>query len=151
MFKAKTVLPIIVAILPATKGKTHPNRFALVIHVELHLCLHLFINRSKKLIKFISQTVLYRGNVIEHAEISYHNQFKEKTRQKNHSVHLQNMLTFYQPSNLSRPSVPDEGYTSNPSCTLSQVTFLCCEKANKYLSDRCIPGIILSLLIVLKC
>ena len=54
MFKAKTVLPIIAAILPATKGKTHPNRFALVIHVELHLCLHLFINRSKKLIKFIS-------------------------------------------------------------------------------------------------
>ena len=56
--------------------KTHPNRFVLVPRMELHRRLHLFINRSRKLIKFITYTVIYRGNSSEYAEIYYYKQFK---------------------------------------------------------------------------
>ena len=47
MFKAKTVLSIIAAVLQATMGRPIQNRFAKVFRVELHRRLHLFINRSR--------------------------------------------------------------------------------------------------------
>jgi len=95
--------------------KTHPNRFVLVPRVELHRRLHLFINMSRKLIKFITYTIIYRGNSSEHAEIYYYNQFKEKKSFCTPSKYV----TFHQSTKLSRPSVPNEDYNRNPLCTLN--------------------------------